>query len=240
MGFNGKIKQLMASAMYRIRSKELNKEAWDRLQRDGYHPPVEEIVSRIQRDIDVEDVDGILALWGSYLNETIDVRDCNVVEIGHGGGWYLAQCIRAGCKHAYGLEVSEVINTKANSALTQLGYFNFSLNVVDQNFLSLFRFTPDVIYAITVFQHLPTQVLEKYLLSAGTVMSPKSRFYFQTLENDVRTDRRGSLTDVFSMSYHPDEVANLLQKSGLKIDKRYEHHFDDPHNYWAIYKVSVV
>jgi hypothetical protein len=71
-------------------------------------------------------------------------------------------------------------------------------------------------------------------------MSTESRFYFQTLENNVKTNRRGSLTDVFSMSYHPNEVMNLLAKSGLKIGKRFEHHFDDPHNYWAIYKVSIV
>lgn len=240
MGFTEQLKQFVASLIYRIRGKQLNTRAWDRLQRNGYHPPIDEIVARIQRDIDVKDVDGILALWGNYLDETIDVDDCDVIEIGHGGGWYLAQCIRAGCKNAYGLEVSEVINTKANSALTQFGYSNFSLNVVDQDFLSSFRFSPDVIYAITVFQHLPTQVLESYFASATKVMSSKSRFYFQTLENNMKTNRRGSLTDVFSMSYHPNELAELLVKNGLKIDKRFEHHFGDVNNYWAIYKVSIV
>ena len=238
MNIKGQIKQSVARLIYSIRPKKVNKGAWDRLQRNGYHPPVNEIVARIQRDIEVKDVDGILALWGSYLGETVDVLDCEVVEIGHGGGWYLAQCVRAGCKHAYGLEVSEIINAKASAALTQFGYSNISLNVVDERYLSSFNCTPDVIYAITVFQHLPTQVMEEYFVSATKVMSTESRFYFQTLENDVRTDRRGSLTDVFSMSYHPNEVMNLLTKSGLKIDKRFEHHFDDPHNYWAIYKVS--
>jgi hypothetical protein len=238
MGVYRKTKQFAAYVMYRMRSKEFNKGAWDRLQRSGYHPPVDEIVARIQRDINVGDVDGILALWGGYLGETIDVTDCDVVEIGHGGGWYLAQCIRAGCKHAYGLEVSEVINNKANSALTQFDYLNFSLNVVDQRFLSQIEATPDVIYAITVFQHLPTQILEEYFSSAAKVMNAGSRFYFQTLENNIKTDRRGSLTDIFSVSYHPTEIVSLLNKYGLKIEKRFEHHFDDPYNFWAIYKVT--
>ena len=234
------LKNLTAAVIYRIRRKEVNKSAWDRLQRNGYHPPTDEIVARIQRDIGVGDSDGFLALWGSYLDESIDVVDCNVVEIGHGGGWYLAQCIRAGCRHAYGLEVSEFINTKARAALMHFAYSNVSLEVVDEHFLSTFKCTPDVVYAITVFQHLPTEVLEEYFLSAAKVMSSESRFYFQTLENDAKTNRRGSLSDVFSISYHPNEVMNLLTKSGLKIDKRFEHHFDDPHNYWAIYKVSCV
>jgi hypothetical protein len=240
MSFVGNLKHFVAGAIYRLRPKELNKSAWDRLQRNGYHPPVNEIVARIQRDIEVKDVDGFLALWGSYLGETIDVVDCDVVEIGHGGGWYLAQCIRAGCRNAFGLEVTEVINVKARDALKQFGYSNVSLEVVDKDFLSTFKITPDVVYAITVFQHLPTQIMQKYFSSAAKVMSAESRFYFQTLENDVATDRRGSLTDVFSMSYHPNEVTTLLSGSGLKIDKRYEHHFGDPHNYWAIYKCSIV
>lgn len=240
MAFLGQIKQLAASFIYRIRPKELNKAAWDRLQSNGYHPPVDEIIARIQRDIGVGDADGVLALWGNYLDETIDVVDCDVIEIGHGGGWYLAQCVRAGCKHAYGLEISEIINAKASTALAHFGYSNVSLDVVDDRFLAGSQCTPDVIYAITVFQHLPTEIMEKYFSSAAKVMSAESRFYFQTLENSVKTDRRGSLTDVFSMSYHPNEVMNLLAKSGLKIDKRFEHHFDDPHNYWAIYKVSIV
>lgn len=80
------LKTLAAAVIYRIRRKELNKSAWDRLQRNGYHPPVDEIVDRIQRDIGVGDADGFLALWSSYLDETIDVSECEVVEIGHGGG----------------------------------------------------------------------------------------------------------------------------------------------------------
>lgn len=225
--------------LYSIRRNSLNKRRWSRLHNASYHPELPDVIKRIENDINSEDSHALLREWSEIFGHSIEVHGKIVLEIGHGGGWYLAQCIRAGCQFALGIEISPEINNKAREALVNFGYSNFLLLEVADQFLADINYEVDVIYCNTVFQHLAPDITESYLKSASEVMNASSDFYFQILENDRKTQRLGSPSDVLSISYSRSELEALVKDANLQIIRRVEKRYQPVGSYWAYYHVRL-
>ena len=52
----------------------------------------------------------LLQFWSRHLDYPLDVSGKKVLEIGHGGGWYLAEMIDTGALTACGLEIMQIFS----------------------------------------------------------------------------------------------------------------------------------
>lgn len=212
---------------------------WDKFHENSYHPGVNGTIARIQNDINTKDVDSVFDFFEGKLDTKIELNDLEVMEIGSGGGWYLAQALRRGASHAHGVEISKGINSTAESALHSFGYTDFSLyELADGDLTQLKSGKVDFIYSITVFQHIPTQTLRRYLSSAHSILSENGKFAFQVLENNEADLKYGSTSDVLSMSYGPSSISDLLAQSHLRIHKYKKYEYDSGSNFWGLYLVE--
>ena len=220
--------------------KGMNVAQWEALQAKGYHPSLEGIIERYQRDISEQDAEGWTKFIGKHLGEDIRLEGKRFLEIGHGGGWYLAQSLRGGCSSVVGVEISEIANTKARQALEHFGYDRFELfTVQDSDLAALPVRGIDVALSLTVFQHTARDVFGDYLAWLASVMTPAGVLYMQTLENDRETRVQRSPDDVLSVSYRSGAVADMVSRAGLRVVKHVAYHYSDGLDYWGIYHVGT-
>lgn len=76
----------------------LQKRKWEKLHMRGYHPSVEEIVRRINETR--EKRAWLSDALSDIVQMRIDFKDKVIVEIGCGGGWYLAETIYPRCRQS--------------------------------------------------------------------------------------------------------------------------------------------
>jgi SAM-dependent methyltransferase len=220
--------------------KGMNSAQWEALQAKDYHPSLEGIIERYQRDISEQDAQGWTSFIGKHLGEDIRLEGKRFLEIGHGGGWYLAQSLRGGCSSVVGVEISEIANTKARQALEHFGYDQFELFTVrDSGLAALPIRNIDVALSLTVFQHTARDVFGGYLAWLASVLTPGGVVYMQTLENDRETRIQRSPDDVLSVSYRSGAVADMVGRAGLRVIKNVAYHYSDGLDYWGIYHLAT-
>jgi len=212
---------------------------WEKLHSRDYHPNVEGIIERIisQRALSSP---SLFARLGEQLDFYFDLKDKSVLEIGHGGGWYLAEALDAGAKTVSGIEISEEINKRAKTALEKLDYGNFHLFLGNGKDLSVVRgSTFDLIFTITVLQHMPTRITKKYLRDIRGLLAPGGICMIQTLNSYGSSMKRLSAADLFSVAYSKSEFDGLLAISGLQTIEYVSQDYGSDETYWGIYLVKT-
>jgi SAM-dependent methyltransferase len=213
---------------------------WSRLHSENYHPDIEGIKLRIETAKADPHKYSLLRFWGSHLGKDIDVANKRVLEIGHGGGWYLAEMIDAGSSLACGVEISLELNERAFQALTASGYSNFQLHLGNgKNLQVLQGLKFDFIYANTVVQHLSTFTFKKYLKDIRSILEEGGTCILQVLQTTSRSSqKRLSSSDLFSVAYTFQECQSLVTNSGMSINQYAEIHYGNDDHYWGLYVLS--
>lgn len=215
-------------------AREKVKRHWQELHENGYHPDVEGIVSRIQRHSR-----GELTSWIDFLQsigvEVPSLKGRVFGEIGHGGGWYLAQALEAGASTAIGFEIDEGLNERASEALALLGFHAVELNLVDKSFSSLGKLANvDLLLCLTVIQHLEPIYLREYLGIIRENLKNEAIFICQVLQHDKPTAVRTSPSDTFSVRYSEADARQLFVDAGFEVTHYVRHDFESS-SYWGIF-----
>lgn len=211
---------------------------WEKLHARDYHPAITGIIERIRKQ-KKEPQNSLFVHFEDLLNMPIDLKGKFILEIGHGGGWYLAEALDAGAKQVVGLEISEEINRRAGSALSSLGYTNFQLilgNGRDLKVLHSMKF--DLIFTITVLQHMPTRNTRKYLNDISSLLTPNGVCIIQALNSYGSSMKRLSSADLFSVAYSKEEFDFLIVQSGLEVVAYASEEYDSDDTFWGIYMVQ--
>lgn len=219
------------------KSDPLQKDKWEALHRNGYHPSVNEAMKLI--DVYPEGKGWIFEDWGKRLQMELDVTGKTILEIGFGGGWYLAQILRHGAQKVVGFEVSQTAIDKATALLDTLNLKNYELHKVDDRYLDVMpQRSVDIIFQVTVFQHITEEATRNYLRSAVKVLKDSGIFISQYLMNERMKfkDPYGGGRKEGIVYYSSDEVVDMLHSCGYTILNQAEHEWTDKNNsYWRYY-----
>ena len=213
---------------------------WSKLHSTNYHPDVEGIKLRIETAKADPGKYSLLQFWGKHLGIDIDVSNKTVLEVGHGGGWYLAEMMDAGALITYGLEISTELNNRVSEALLSSGYSNFHLEFGNGKNLEVLRHLKfDLIYANTVIQHLSTFTLKQYLKDLRVILADDGKCMLQVLQTSSNTSqKRLSGSDLFSVAYTSQEFRSLISKAGMMIGGYAEISYGNDEHYWGLYVLS--
>lgn len=213
---------------------------WSKLHSASYHPDVEGIKLRIETAKENPNKFSLLQFWGEHLGIDITVSNKSVLEIGHGGGWYLAEMMDAGALKVDGIEISRELNDRASQALISSGYSNFQLAFGNGKNLDVLRNSKfDLVYANTVIQHLSTFTLKRYMRDFRTIMTDDGKCMLQVLETSSRfSQKRLSSSDLFSVAYTAKEFQSLVTRAGMVIDGYAKINYGKDGHYWGLYVLS--
>ena len=180
---------------------------------------------------------------GRHMAGTETLRGKAVLEIGFGGGWYLAQALGEGPSRVYGFEAADNIIRTASDAFDRLDLGPYSFCKVDERYLdALPPGTVDVAFSITVFQHIDPRATAAYLRTAARALSGRGYCLFQFLTNEKRPVRNSNAPDAEGVvSYTKAEVDDMVSEAGLQT-LVYAETWLDPatDNHWAWYKLAKV
>jgi SAM-dependent methyltransferase len=211
---------------------------WSKLHSRDYHPNLEGIKTRISQS-KLNPQDSLFVRWSDQLNYSLNLENKSVLEIGHGGAWYLAAALDAGAREVVGYEISKDLNERASTALRDLAYSDFQLfegNGKDLGILKGRKF--DVIYSITVLQHLPTRTTKRYLRDIANLLESNGVCVIQTLHSYGRSRKRLSIADLFSMAYSKSEFESIIYESGLEILSYSQEEYGSQETFWGIYLLN--
>jgi SAM-dependent methyltransferase len=215
----------------------LQRDKWETLHKHGYHPSVEE--ARKLVDVYPEGRGWIFEDWGRRLQIDIDVRGKTVTEIGFGGGWYLAQILKHGAAKVIGFEASQTAIEKATSLLNSLDLKNYELHRVDERYLDVLPpHSVDIIFQVTVFQHITEDATRNYLKSGAAVLKPGGFFINQFLLNEhmIHKDPYGKGKKEGIVYYTEKEILALLDQCGYQLLTQADHTWTDKNkSYWRYY-----
>jgi SAM-dependent methyltransferase len=208
---------------------------WNKLHKNNYHPDVEGIKARINESR-MKPENSIFEWWKLHLGNSIKVEGLSVLEIGHGGGWFLADALDRGAKRVVGLEISDEINSRSGQALSELGYQNFQFVKGNGKNLAIINgYTFDLIFSNTVFQHMPTRHTKKYLRSLAKLVNTEGTILIQILHSKSNSLKVLSPSDLFSVSYSKQEFSRLLKNCSLSVTKNVEIDYGSDINFWGLY-----
>ena len=215
----------------------LQRDKWETLHRNGYHPSIEEAMKLV--NYYPEGKGWIFEDWSKRLQMDIDVTDKVVLEIGFGGGWYLAQNLQHGASKVLGFEASTTAIEKARSLLEALHLNKYELYKVDENYLDVLPpYSVDLIFQVTVFQHITEEATRNYLKSATRVLRRDGRFISQFLMNESMhyKDPYGKGKKEGIVYYSEKEVLEMLHECNCSIQKQADHTWtDENRSYWRYY-----
>jgi len=211
---------------------------WNKLHKKDYHPDVEGIKKRIN-DSKGKPENSIFEWWKRHLGYPVSVSGLSVLEIGHGGGWFLADALDRGASKVVGLEISDEINNRGNQALNDLGYQNFQfLRGNGRNLSVLNGNSFDLIFSNTVFQHMPTRHTKNYLKNLRHLSSTQGTILVQILHSRSNSLKILSPSDLFSVSYSEREFLKILKDCGLTVSKYVEIDYGSAINFWGLYVLA--
>jgi protein-L-isoaspartate O-methyltransferase len=211
---------------------------WRKLHKNDYHPDVDGIKSRIlltRQDSSYK----LFERWSRQLGVSLVLKDKEVLEIGHGGAWYLAEALDQGASLVTGYEIADEINSRASKALSELGVNDFELykgNGKNLDILPNKKY--DFIFSITVLQHIPTRVTKRYLRDIAGLLAVDGTCVLQVLQSTGKSHKRLSKADLFSVAYSKQEFDSIISKSGLRLEKYAVENYGSQDTYWGIYLLS--
>lgn len=131
----------------------------------------------------------------------------SVLEIGSGTGRLLFPLAKKFPETIfYGVDISKEIT---DIAVSRSDAANVSLFIGDgRKLLSLYR-SLDLVYCVTVFQHLSHDGIESYITEVSTTLVPGGIFRFQFIE--------GKSSEPFSNHYELREIEYYLGDNGFTI-----------------------
>ena len=237
---NATLKMLIHKFMYRFHLFVPKKYIWSRLHSSEYHPDVEGIITRIETAKRDPDEYSLLQFWSTHLNYPLYVSGKRVLEVGHGGGWYLAEMLDSGASSVCGLEISGDLNMRALQGLRKLNYSNFELILGNgRNLSALNGLSFDFVYANTVVQHLSTKTLKNYLTDISRLLAPEGLCVLQVLQTRLpASQKRLSGADLFSVAYTSLEFESLLRTSGFTTLAFGEINYGTDEEFWGLYALK--
>lgn len=129
-----------------------------------------------------------------------------VLEIGSGTGRLAIPIAREFPKlQVTGLDISPKMTTKAKANAKQRKNIKF----VTGNGRDLPKGNFDVIYSMTVFQHIDAEGVKTYIAEAANHLSENGVFIFQYVN--------GEENSAFSQQYVPEEIASFCADAKLEI-----------------------
>jgi 2-polyprenyl-3-methyl-5-hydroxy-6-metoxy-1,4-benzoquinol methylase len=214
---------------------------WKILHRNSYHPGVEGIIERIENETRLGKQHSLFCRWSQSLNFNIDLEKKSILEIGHGGAWYLVQAKLQGATRCVGIELLESANTRARIALDRLGFRGIELyegNGKDLSCLKGEKF--DFILSSTVFQHMHTKRFSKYLEEMSKSLTSEGMILMQILQTRQKSVKRLSKYDLYSVEYGSLELKSIIAKSNLKIFSEFQLEYGSVDRYWGIYALKLL
>lgn len=220
---------------------EFQKKKWESLHKKNYHPSIEDSVKRI-----IDNKNQNIYLFdemGKMLGININVENKTILEIGFGGGWYLAQMLFRNASKVIGFEITEAIITKAKKIFQSLNLKNYEFFEVHEEFLNILdKNSIDIIFETTVFQHISEKSTKNYLLSSKNVLKNDGIILCQFLMNDVHPIKRSYTRDSQGIVYYSHkEILKLVDECNLRIEKYSDYEWRDEHNgYWRLYIIKNI
>lgn len=224
---------------------EFQREKWARLhggnayfaRSDAGPPDVYKMLRRRMR----REGNAIAEVNRMHMAGAEDLRGRSVLEIGFGGGWYLAQALRGGASKVYGLEAADNLIGSVSAAFDRLGLGPYEFRRVDEGYLdALPRGGIDVMYSTTVFQHIHPDATASYLRTAPGALADGGFCLFQFLLNEDRPVRSPDVPgDEGHVSFTRAEVDGMVAAAGLETVAYAETYRDaETGDYWAWYKIA--
>lgn len=178
----------------------------------------------------------------AHMAEAGALRGKTVLEIGFGGGWYLAQALKEGASGVYGFEAADNIVRSASAAFDRLGLGPYQFYRVGGGYLDVLpRGSVDVAFSKTVFQHIHPRATAAYLRTVQGALRDGGYCLFQFLMNEKNPVRDSNIPDdEGQVSYTKAEVDSMVSGAGLQTLVYAETWMDDAGtgNYWAWYKLA--
>ena len=176
-----------------------------------------------------------------HMAGTETLRGKAVLEIGFGGGWYLAQALREGARRVYGFEVADNIIRSASDAFDRLGLGPYEFHKVDGRYLgALPPASIDVAFSITVFQHINPRATRNYLHTVSGALADGGYCLFQFVLNERNPLKNSNAPGLEgAVAYTKAEADWMVSEAGLHTVVYAETHRDArTGNYWAWYKLA--
>jgi SAM-dependent methyltransferase len=141
------------------------------------------------------------------------------LEIGCGYGQRMIPLSRV-TKSVDGIDIHETLLSKANELFDAHGAKNCSMTVLDGK--SLPDKLYDLVYSISVFQHMPRATVRRYYQETARVLKPDGRagFHFRAANgkgpysNDITVNHHGD----WSVGWTKDEIVAAGEAVGLKTE----------------------
>lgn len=217
---------------------KLDKAKWDALHAQNYHPNVAGIIERIEKNRSGE-TPSLFSQWEGILNTKLPVKDKVVLEIGHGGGWYLAQQLQQGAKFVIGLEINDVINNKTKQVFNHFGINEYKLYEVDDTCFDCVKEKVDIIFSITVFQHIHMDLTENYFATAHKILNKNGYIVCQFYMNDVTQVKQPDVGEG-NVCYSKNELNVMFKNYNFEVKNYGESRWDGCANgYWSIYLLKL-
>ncbi len=146
---------------------------WNRLHEAGYHGD-EEKIRNYSRNV--------LGKPKDSLNRAslfrFDPEDKAVVDLGCGGGWFMADCLANGVRMIHGIEVNDSLLAMARRSFQALGMdedrYRFHNTLVMPPLEDI-----DIVYCVAVFMHLPFWQAGRYFRWIHQVLRPGGEAHVQ-------------------------------------------------------------
>lgn len=209
----------------------LQKEKWEKMQRGGYfytQEKINEIVRKtLDRDICVFDD------FERFFRRKFPLEGRVVLEIGFGGGWWLATPIKRGA-YGVGFEVSREIIKRAEIAFQQAKLKDCKFYEVDERYFSILQPSSiDYIFEITVFQHIDPEVTKRYIETAYEALKSDGVAILQFLMND-KNPYKNPFEGEGAVFYSASEVDEMITTSNFIVERVYRS-WEEGESHWNHY-----
>jgi len=218
---------------------ELQKNKWDLLHKKDYHPSIEESINRIIKHKN-QNI-WIFDEWSKILGIDITVQNKTILEIGFGGGWYLAQMLFRGASKVIGFEITKIIINKTKQIFESLNLKNYEFYEVNDDYLKIIPENKiDIIFENTVFQHISEEATKNYLLTSKNILKNNGIILCQFLMNDSNPKKDSYVKHKEGIVYYSHyEILKLVDECNLRIKKYGDFEWRDEHNsYWRLYLIQ--
>ncbi len=218
-----------------FKKDNFQKSKWRKIQKKNYHPSIDKIIERINGHKSKNE--WLIKEWENFLKIKIPVKDKTVLEIGCGGGWYLAQMLDLGAKKVIGIEIEESIIEKSEEVFKRLELQNYEFHMIDENF---FNFLPsrsvDMVIEITVFQHILEEITLRYMKETSKILKKDGMMLSQFLLNDSNPVKKSSWRKEGHMVYSHNEVLEIAKESDLEVIRYGDYEWTDGRgSLWRVY-----